>query len=156
MHIREHLSEFIGFKRINTMAKRKGQGTERKISEAEFIAFLRNNGGVYSRTASAITKHLRQVTGDKTASYSRQAVKYRAEQLDDSVLEDIEDETWDLVAGGLQDALKSNDDKLKLDAVKLGLKYLGHKYGVEEHSTQNQNTNIRVIIGGDAGSEEKE
>jgi hypothetical protein len=137
------------------MGKRKGSGTERKISEAEFIAFLRNNGGVYSRTAKAITAHLRTVTGNPEASYTRQAVKYRAEQLPEEVLDDIEDETWDLVAGGLQDALISPDMKLRLDAVKLGLKYLGHKYGVEEHSTQTQNTNVRVIIG-NAGSEEKE
>lgn len=137
------------------MANKKGQGTERKISEAEFKAFLRNNGGVYSRTAKAITTHLQKVTGDKSAQYTRQAVKYRAEQLSDEELEDIEDETWDLVAGGLQDALVSIDQRIRLEAVKLGLKYLGHKYGVEEHSTQTQNTNVRIVIG-NAGSEKKE
>jgi len=136
------------------MAKKKGAGTERKISEAEFLAFLTANGGVYSRTAHAITKHLQKVTENPAASYSRQAVKYRAEQLPDDVIEDIEDGTWDLVAGGLHDALTSADQRIKLDAVKLGLKYLGHKYGVEEHSTQTRNTNVRIVIG-NAGSEEK-
>lgn len=136
---------------IKTMAKKKGAGTERKITEIEFIAFLRNNGGVYSRTARAITEHLRRITGDKSASYSRQAVKYRAEQLSDDVLEDIEDETWDLVAGGLQDTLRSIDQGIKLKAVHLGLKYLGHKYGVTEHKVH-EHKNIRVIIG-DAGTQ---
>lgn len=139
---------------INTMAGKKGKGTERKISEDEFIAFLTNNGGVYSRTADAITKHLRTVTGNPSATYSRQAVKYRADKLPEGVLEDIEDSTWDLVAGGLVDSLKSIDQNIKLKAVQLGMKYLGHKYGVTEHKVH-EHKNIKVIIG-DAGQEEKE
>jgi predicted DNA-binding protein (UPF0278 family) len=136
------------------MAQKKGTGKERKISEAEFLVFLTRNGGVYSRTARDITHHLRKITGDKNASYSRQAVKYRAEQLPDGVIEDIEDETWDLVAGGLRDSLVSVDQNIKLKAVQLGLKYLGHKYGVTEHKVH-EHKNIQVIISGDAGSQEK-
>jgi predicted DNA-binding protein (UPF0278 family) len=136
---------------IKTMDK-KGTGTERKITAVEFLAFLRNNGGVYSRTARAITEHLKKITGDPDATYSRQAVKYRAELLSEDVLDDIEDETWDLVAGGLHDALKSDDQGIKLKAVHLGMKYLGHKYGVTEHRVH-EHKNIRVIIG-DAGTQE--
>lgn len=135
------------------MAQKKGQGTERKISETEFVAFLRNNGGVYSRTADAITRHLRKLTGDPDASYSRQAVKYRAEQLPAEVLESIEDETWDLVAGGLQDSLQSDDQGIKLKAVALGMRYLGSKYGIVEHTVQTTKK-IKVIIGNAAESTE--
>ena len=59
-----------------------------KVSEKEFWEILRENAGLYSRTARAIEKQF-------NVSYSRQAVKERAEK-DLGRLSDIEDQNFDV------------------------------------------------------------
>jgi len=59
-----------------------------KVSDNEFWAILRENAGIYARTARAIENHF-------NVSYSRQAVKDRAEK-DMDRLNDIRDQNFDV------------------------------------------------------------
>ena len=89
-----------------------------KVSEKEFWEILRENAGLYSRTARAIEKQF-------NVSYSRQAVKERAEK-DLERLSDIEDQNFDVAEEGLHSLMRSKNEKIKLDSTRFYLKVSRH------------------------------
>ncbi len=96
----------------------------KKISDKEFFAVLRENAGLYARTAKAIEQQF-QIT------YTRQAVRDRAEKHPE-VLADIEEENIDVAEAGLHSLMSADDDRVKLKAIELYLKTKGKKRGYVE------------------------
>lgn len=95
-----------------------------KVPDAVFFSILRENGGLFARTARAIKKQ----TG---IEISRQAVRVRA-QNHPEILEDIEEENIDVAEEGLHTLMRSKNERVKLDAVKTFLKTKGKKRGYVE------------------------
>ena len=95
--------------------------TVRKISDKKFLAVLRANGGLYTRTARAITEKY-------GFSYTRQAVaqraaKFTAEQLD------IQEENLDVAEETIINIMRSPDRKTALRAADIYLKAKGKGRG---------------------------
>lgn len=86
----------------------------RKITDKQFWTVLRKNAGLYARTARAIEKEF-------GISYSRQAVRDRAEKNPD-LLFDILEENIDIAEEGLHDLMRSALPNVKLKAIELFLK----------------------------------
>ena len=107
---------------------------EIKISDTAFLALLRENGGLYAKTAKAIAEQF-------GIDYSRQAVRQRALDHKDE-LEDINEEVQDCAEDGLQTLMKNEDPKIKLDAIKF---YLNTKGKARGYSTRSE------ITGADGG-----
>jgi hypothetical protein len=104
----------------------------RKISDKEFWALLRENAGIYSRTAKAIRK-------THGIPYTRQAVKQRAESKPD-LLEDIEEENIDIAEEGIHSLMRSRDERIKLRAVEVYLRTKGRKRGYVEKQEMDHTT----------------
>ena len=95
-----------------------------KISEEEFLSILRENAGLFARTARAIEKQF----GIK---YSRQAVRDRAyNHLEE--LKDIKEENLDIAEEGLYTLMRSRNERIRLDSTKLYLKTQGKSRGYIE------------------------
>lgn len=93
----------------------------RKLSDKQFLAILRANGGLSSRTARAIT--------DKYGfSYTRQSVEARKKKFPDEVF-DIEEENLDVAEETIINIMRSNDRKTALRAADLYLKAKGKGRG---------------------------
>jgi len=93
----------------------------RKISDKQFLAIYRTNGGLSSRTARAIT--------DKFGfPYSRQAVEQRAKKFPAEQL-DIQEENLDVAEETIINIMRSNDRKTALRAADLYLKAKGKHRG---------------------------
>jgi hypothetical protein len=92
------------------------------LSNRQFWALLRDNAGLYARTArKALEVH--QVT------ISRQAIKDRAEK-DPDKLADIREETVEVAEDGLISLMRQNEDKrVKLEATRTFLKAQGRSKG---------------------------
>lgn len=97
---------------------------KQRISQKEFFAILRENAGLYARTARAIQKQF-------GISYTRQSVKERAERRPD-ILEDIREENVDVAEEGLHSLMRSKDERIKLKAVEIYLRTIGKKRGYVE------------------------
>jgi hypothetical protein len=107
----------------------------KKISDKEFFAVLRENAGLYARTAKAIEEQFR-------VAYTRQAVRDRAEKHPD-ILADIEDENIDVAEAGLHSLMSADDDRVKLKAIELYLKTKGKKRGyVEKQEVESSGVQI--------------
>ena len=102
------------------MARIKGD----KISEQQFLSILRENAGLFSRTARAISKQF-------NLQYSRQAVRDRAIKHPKEI-EDIEEENLDIAEEGLHSLVRSKNENIKLRAIELMLKTKGKKRGYIE------------------------
>lgn len=100
-----------------------------KISDSAFLSILRENGGLYAKTAAAIRDQF-------GIEYSRQAVRQRAADHKDEV-EDINEEVQDNAEAGLQTLMKSTDEKIMLDAVKY---YLNSKAKARGYTTRTELT----------------
>ena len=116
-------------------------GKYKKISDKEFFAILRENAGLFARTARAIKKQF-------NIDYSRQAVRDRALQKPE-ILADIEDENIDIAEEGLHSLMRSKNEQIRFRAIDLFLKTKGKKRGYSEkleiESTNkniNQNTEL--------------
>ena len=112
------------------------------LTDDQFFAVLRENGGLYAVTAKAISE-----TYD--INFSRQAVRERALKRPD-ILTDIEDETLDTAEEGLLSLMSDLDKKIKIDAIKYYLSRRGKKRGyterVENAVTDSDGNNIQPII----------
>jgi uncharacterized protein Yka (UPF0111/DUF47 family) len=96
----------------------------KKISDKEFLTILRENAGLFARTAKAIEKQFK-------VEYSRQAVAQRAKQHP-LELEDIEEENIDIAEEGLHSLMKSENESVKMKSIELYLKTKGKRRGYIE------------------------
>jgi len=78
----------------------------RKLTDEQFFAALRANGGIYARTARAIEERY-------GISYSRQAVRDRAES-NPSILKDIEEQNIDVAEDSIHSLMQSENESIKL------------------------------------------
>lgn len=95
-----------------------------KLSDEQFFSILRENAGLFARTARAI----KQQFGIK---YTRQAVRKRA-LASPEILKDIEEENLDIAEEGLHTLMRSQNERIKLKAIELFLKTKGKKRGYVE------------------------
>jgi len=93
----------------------------KKISDKEFLTILRENAGLFARTATAIQ-------GQFDIEYSRQAVRTRALNFPEE-LDDIEEENIDVAEEGLHSLMQSENERMKLKAIEIFLKTKGKKRG---------------------------
>jgi hypothetical protein len=106
------------------------------IGETEFLTILRENGGLYAKTAKAIT----ELTG---VSISRQAVYQRAQNYPE-ILKDIKEEIIDGAEDGLADLMKCDDNRIKLEAIKLYLKTQAKSRGYVEKQEVDLSGSINI------------
>ena len=116
------------------MARIKGD----KISDEQFLSILRENAGLFSRTARAIASHLK-------IKYSRQAVRDRAAKFPNEVA-DIEEENLDIAEEGLHSLVRSKNENIKLRAIELMLKTKGKKRGYVERQEMAHSGEINQTI----------
>ena len=95
-----------------------------KVSDNEFWEILRENAGIYARTARAIEKQF-------NIQYSRQAVKERAEK-DSERLNDIREQNFDVAEEGLMSLMRSKAERIKLDSIKFYLERKGKDRGYSQ------------------------
>lgn len=100
--------------------------TKKRLTNKEFWTILRENAGLYARTARAIEKQF-------GISYSRQAVKDRAEKKPE-LLADILEENIDVAEEGLHSLMRSKTEKIRLQAIQLFLKTKGKDRGYSERN----------------------
>ena len=112
--------------------KKKKRSNALKIADEQFFAILRENAGLFARTARAIETQF----GIK---YSRQAVHLRAQKHPD-ILADIDEENLDIAEEGLYSIMRSKSETVRLDAVKFYIKHKGRKRGYVEKTE----TDIRI------------
>lgn len=99
---------------------------KKRLSDKEFWSILRENAGLYARTARAISK----VFG---MSYTRQSVKERAEKKPD-LLNDILEENFDIAEEGLHSLMRSKNENIRFRAVEFFLKTKGKERGYIERT----------------------
>ena len=97
-----------------------------RLTNKEFWSILRENAGLYARTARAIEKQFGM-------SYSRQAVKDRAEK-NPEMLADILEENLDIAEEGLHSLMRSKTEKIRFNAIQLFLKTKGKNRGYSERN----------------------
>lgn len=107
-----------------------------KLSDEAFLAILRENGGLYARTAKAIEEQ-------HSVTFSRQAVRQRALEHPDE-LKDIEEEVADSAESGLQTLMKDPDPRIKIDAIKFYLKTKGKSRGYVERTETEHSGNLTL------------
>lgn len=123
------------------MAEKKKQVRKNtKLTDAEWELFLRENGGLYARTARAIQKL-------KGVKMTRQEVKAWSDKHPD-ILQDIRDEVLDIAEEGLQGLIRSSTPNVKLRAIELYLKTQGKGRGyVERNETEFVgNKKIKLVV----------
>ena len=99
-------------------------GNAKKISDEQFLSLLRENAGLYAKTARAIKKQF-------GVEYSRQAVRDRAGQFSEEYI-DILEENLDVAEEGLHSLMRSKNEAVQLRAIELYLKTKGKKRGYVE------------------------
>jgi hypothetical protein len=121
-----------GKERLSKLVMNNGS----KISDEQFLSVLRENAGLFSRTAKAIESQF----GIK---YSRQAVRARAESFPEEV-KDIDDENLDVAEEGLHTLMKSSNEPVKLASIKLYLTTRGKKRGYVERQEIENSGNVVI------------
>lgn len=106
-------------KRINYKERSKAV----KVSDAQFFSILRENAGLFSRTARAISSQF-------NVPYTRQAVRDRAIKHPE-ILSDIDEENLDIAEEGLFSTMRSKSETIRMDAVKYYLDRKGKKRGYQ-------------------------
>lgn len=99
---------------------------EWNITDEEFLAILRENYGLYARTARAISEKY-------GVDYSRQAVYGRALNHKE-VLQDIRESSIDTAEEAMNELMKSTDEEIKFKSSKYVLGTLGKKRGYVERT----------------------
>lgn len=108
-----------------------------KVTDRQFWTILRENGGLFARTARAIAKQF-------NIEYSRQAVADRANKKPELLLE-IAEENVDVAEEGLHSIMRKSEDRVKLDAIKFYLKTMGKKRGYIEKSEHDMTSNGQTM-----------
>lgn len=108
-----------------------------KLTDKQFLAILRQNGGLYAKTAKAITKAY-------DVEYTRQAVRERALKFPDE-LADIEAEVIDLAEDSLQSLMTSENERVRFAAIQLFLKTKGKQRGYSER-TDHEERNLVINL----------
>lgn len=93
-----------------------------KLSDEEFLSILRENAGIYARTARAINKQF------PSLGYTRQAVRQRAERFPEE-LADIQEQNVDIAEEGLHTLMLKGTPTLKLKSIDIFLKAKGRIRG---------------------------
>jgi hypothetical protein len=123
------------------MANRKAK----KLADKYFWAVLRENAGIFGRTAKAIEK-------EYGIKYTRQAVRSRA-LSDPEMLADIDEENVDIAEEGLHSLMRSANPSVKLKAIETYLKAKGsHRGYYEKAKTTHEgdvSVTVRFVDGGD-------
>src|SRR6056297_1272605 len=110
-----------------------------KLSDKQFWDILRENGGLYARTARAIEKQF-------NIEYSRQAVRHRAE-MKPELLEDILEQNTDIAEEGLFSLMRSSDARVRTSNIQFYLKTKGKKRGyIERQEFDNMDAAINLEI----------
>jgi len=107
-----------------------------KLSDEQFLSILRENSGLFAKTARAIREQF-------GIEYSRQAVRVRAGNHPEEVL-DIAEENLDVAEDGLLTLLKSSNDNIRLRAIELLLKTKGKMRGYTEKTELNITGTINI------------
>ncbi len=102
------------------MARTKGD----KLSDEQFLSVLRENAGLFARTARAITAQFK-------VPYTRQSVRERAGNFPEQVI-DIAEQNIDIAEEGIHTLMSSENEAIKFKACELILKTLGKKRGYIE------------------------
>ena len=111
----------------------------KKIPDKQFFAILRENSGLYSRTAKAIKAEF-------DIDISRQAVRTRALSRPDILL-DIDEQNIDIAEEGLYTLMKSKDERIRLRAIEIYLKTKGKTRGyTERQELQMSGDNIQINV----------
>lgn len=111
-----------------------------KLSDEQFFSVLRENVGIFARTA-------RKIREQYNIEYSRQAVRIRALN-NPEVLQDIMDEAMDTAEEGLHSLMRSKNERIKFKAIEFFLKMKGKERGYTdkvEVSFDNKN-NIELSL----------
>lgn len=95
-----------------------------KVSDKEFWGCLREAAGLYTRCARIIEK-------EYNISYTRVAVKLRAER-DIDQLNDIREQNIDIAEEGLHSLMRSDLPSIRMRAIELFLKTIGRGRGYVE------------------------
>lgn len=92
-----------------------------RLSDKEFWKILRENAGLFARTARAIEKEF-------GITYSRQAVQERARKKPD-ILQDIYEQNLDVAEEGLFTLMRSKNERVKQRTIEFYLKTKGKERG---------------------------
>lgn len=109
----------------------------KKLSDEQFFAILRENAGIFSRAA-------RKIREQYGISYTRQAVRDRALKSPE-LLQDIFEESMDVAEEGLQTMMRSNNERIKLNAIIFFLKMKGQDRGYTDKLELNVNNETEKI-----------
>ena len=112
----------------------------KKISDKEFLAILRENAALFSRTCRAIKKQF-------GIEYTRQAVRARALKHPEE-LQDIEEENIDVAEEGLHSLMRSKNERMRFLAIDLYLKTKGKKrgYTIKQEIEINTKSDVQQML----------
>lgn len=94
---------------------------KKRLSDKEFWTILRENAGLYARTARAIEKEF-------GISITRQSVRERAERKP-NLLRDIHEQNLDLAEEGQHSLMRSKNERIRQKAIEFYLKTKGKERG---------------------------
>lgn len=106
------------------MKKGKNGQHSYKLNDDEFFAILRENGGLFARTARAIEATYK-------IPFTRQAVAKRA-NANPKILEDIREQNIDIAEEGLLLLMRDKNPAIRFKAIELYLKTIGKQRGYVE------------------------
>ena len=110
----------------------------RKLTDKEFWSILRKNAGLYARTARMIEKEF-------NITYTRQAVKSRAETNPER-LADIIEENVDVAEEGLHDLMRSPLPNIRLKAIEMYLRTKGAHRGYFTKDSLKHEGEVKVLV----------
>lgn len=109
-----------------------------KLSHDEFFGAVREAGGLYHVAVKLIKKYYK-------IDITRQAVRDRCLRHPE-IMADINEENRDIAVEGLHSLLKSEDEKVKLGAVKYYLDNQGQELGFNVNNKDQQPTKLEIEI----------
>ena len=110
----------------------------KKLTETQFWALLKENGGIFARTARAAKANF-------GIDITRQSIRERANRNPEKLLEILE-ENVDVAEEGLLALMRSKDEKVRLRAIEFFLKSKGSNRGYFEKSKQTLEGDVAVTV----------